>query len=476
MPPGGAAAHLTSPAVRRVGLPLVLAVVAVVAAVLAVRAEAEPDAAGGRPEAVAHLATPVLSVRRVPDFLVDPVADTALQLSLLSFLQSAPPSTCLVVERTGGPRLVSHQPDLPLIPASTQKLLTAAAVLDVLDPASTLTTRAVAAAPPQGGVVAGDQWQVGGGDPLLATPDYVTRFEIQPWPRTAVEQLADRIAESVTRVDGRVVGDDSRYDALRSVPTWPERYLGSGDVGSLSAVAVNDGYEVYPAPSADPARSAAAILTELLEQRGVTVAGEPASGPAPAGAAEVATLPSLPLGEVVAHMVRDSDNESAELLVKELGREVAGSGTTAAGVQAATATLADAGVAMAGTTLTDGSGLDRGNRVTCATLVSLLEEEGPDSPVTSALPVAAEDGTLTERFAGSPAAGVLRGKTGTLLGVTGLTGFVDTPAGGHLTFAFLSNGEFDQEGGYALFEQLGALLAAFPQGPSPDEVAPLPPT
>lgn len=469
-------AHLTSSAVRRLALPIVLAVVAVAAGVLAVRAEAVPGRADGAPAAVARLATPVLSARRVPEFLVDPVADTALQLSLLSFLQSAPPATCLVVGRTGGHRLVEHQPGLALIPASTQKLLTAAAVLDVLDPASTFTTRAVAAAPPAGGVVAGDLWLVGGGDPLLATADYVTRFEIQPWPRSAIEDLADRIAASVDRIDGSVVGDDSRYDALRFVPTWPERYLGSGDVGSLSAVAVNDGYDAYPAPSPDPARSAAEILTELLEQRGVTVAGEPASGRAPAEAAEVAALPSLTVGEVVAHMVRDSDNESAELLAKEVGRAAGGGPTTAAGVDAIEAALAAGGVRMDGTTLTDGSGLDRGNHVTCDTLMSLLEEEGPDSPVTSALPVAAEDGTLTERFVGSPAAGVLRGKTGTLLGVTGLTGFVDTPAGGHLTFAFLSNGEFDQEGGYALFEQLGALLAAYPQGPSPEEVAPLPPT
>lgn len=464
---------------RRLGVPLVLALTAVAAAGMAVRAEADPAPAGpAATDAAAgvQLGTPVLSARRVPGFLVAPVADRRLELAMLQFLQSAPPSTCLVIGRTGGPRVVEHQPDLALIPASTQKLLTAVAAFEVLDEEATFTTRAVAAAPPAARVVAGDLWLVGGGDPLLATAEYVTRFEIQPWPRTPVEDLANRIAASVDRIEGSVVGDDSRYDALRAVPTWPERYLGSGDVGSLSALAVDDGYTSYPARSDDPAREAAAVLTELLEQRGVTVTGEPASGRAPADAAEVAALPSLPVGEVITHMVRDSDNESAELLTKEVGRQEAGAGTTAAGVEALEGALAGTGVAMEGTDLTDGSGLDRGNQVTCETLMSLLEEEGPDSPVTAALPVAGETGTLAERFVGSPAAGLLRGKTGTLLGVTGLTGFIDTPAGGHLTFAFLANGDFDQAGGYALFEQLGALLATYPQGPTAEEVGPRPPT
>lgn len=475
------APHLTSAPVRRLALPLALVLVAAAAGGMALRADAEPSPAAPPPAAATtmELATPVLSARRVPEFLVSPIADRRLEVALFEFLLSVPPSTCLVVGRTGGAHLVEHQPDLALIPASTLKLLTARAVLDVLGQDTTLSTRAVAAAPPEAGVVAGDLWLVGGGDPLLATAGYAAHFEHQPWPRSALEDLADRVAGSVHRIDGRVLGDDSRYDAVRTVPTWPERYLTGDAVGPLSALTVDDGYDTYvpdEEPAADPAASAARILTELLEARGVTVAGPPASGRAPAEATEVATLPSLPLTDVVAHMLRESDNGSAELLTKELGREVGGAGTTAAGVAVVRDVAADAGIPLDGAAVVDGSGLDRGNRLSCRTLMAQLDAEGPDSPITRALPVAGSDGTLTERFQGSPAAGILRAKTGTLLGVTGFAGFVATPAGGRLTFAFLSNGEFDQDYGFALQEQLGAVLARYPEGPSLVEVGPLAPT
>lgn len=463
--------------VRRLALPIALALVVAGAATMAVRAEADvspPAPAAAR----AGLATPVLSARRVPEFLVAPVAELRLELALFSFLQTLPSSSCLVVGHTGGAHLVEHQPDLPLIPASTIKILTARAVLDGLGADATLATRVVAAAAPQGGTVAGDLYLVGGGDPLLATAGYAQHFENQPWPRSALEDLADRVAATVTRVEGGVVGDDGRYDALRTVPSWPERYLTGDAVGPLSALTVNDGYDVYEPdeePAADPAASAARIFTELLEERGVVVGGEPASGRAPGGAAEVAALPSLPVGEIVTHMLRESDNGSAELLTKELGLAVSGDGSTAAGVAALADGAGAAGVPLDGATFVDGSGLDRGNRLTCATLMAALDAEGPSSEVTAGLPTAGSDGTLTERFEGSPAAGILRAKTGTLIGVTGFAGFVETPGGGELTFAFLSNGEFDQDTGFAYQEQLGAVLAAYPQGPSLEEVGPLPP-
>jgi D-alanyl-D-alanine carboxypeptidase/D-alanyl-D-alanine-endopeptidase (penicillin-binding protein 4) len=287
----------------------------------------------------------------------------------------------------------------------------------------------------------------------------------------------------VRQITGSVVGDDSRYDAERYVAGWPERYLDQNAIGPLSALSVNDGFVRFPgsaaddgplAPAADPAAHAAAVLTRLLEARGVDVVGEPRSGVAPAGAVEVASIDSAPLREVVGQMLLESDNNSAELLLKEIGRTVA-AGSTAVGAATTTDLLAAAGLDLAGSAVTDGSGLSLDDRATCSLLVELLDRTGTGTVLVAELPVAGESGTLTDRFAEPPLRGVLRAKTGSLTSVTALAGVVDD-GDPPLTFALLVNvpppAAVPAEVGQ-LQRSVAEVLAGWPRGPDLGALGPI---
>jgi serine-type D-Ala-D-Ala carboxypeptidase/endopeptidase (penicillin-binding protein 4) len=179
----------------------------------------------------------------------------------------------------------------------------------------------------------------------------------------------------------------------------------------------------------------------------------------------LATVRSAPLSEVVAAMLRESDNTAAELLVKELGVVKARDGSTAAGTRAVADRLAAAGLPTEGLRLVDGSGLDVGNRTTCALLSATLRRSGGGVPELSPLlAVAGESGTLSLRLADTPLAGRLRGKTGSINGVTGLVGYVDGRRA--MSFALVANGAFSDGAGRLLQDRLVALLAGYP-GPQP---------
>ncbi len=453
----------------------VLLVAAAVALVVAFttgssgNAEAAPNAA---------LDTPVWSVRRVPEPVVEAVGTMRLQQTL----DAAAPGTgtCFVVS-AGDRTLASHNPDTPLTGASTQKLLTAAAALSILGPDTTFDTRVVASGEPSNGAV--DQvWLVGGGDPVLSTNDYVSFLKSQPESRddvvTSLEALADAIvAKGVRQIPGGVLGDDSRYDQERYRPALPEEDRQAGQVGPMSALEVNDGFSTWARFSkqgvANPPSYAASELTTLLQQRGVEV-GRPGTGTAPPDTTEIATITSAPLHDIVASMLTSSDNLTAELLVKEMGLKAAKEGSTAAGLAAMAAKLKELGVPFADGSLTDGSGLDHADHVTCNELVAALKLIGRPGfeGLDAGLAVAGQTGTLTGEFLGSPVAGKLRAKTGSLTGVTGLAGVVDV--GRRLTFAFVDNGDFTRAQGDAAHVNVGNIIGAYPDAPPVDALVPAP--
>ncbi len=447
---------------------------------VAMAADAQTLAASPPPVAAPSPAagTPILSLRRVPELLVAPVADRRLRAELDAYAQALPGGSCLVVA-LDGERIAERDPDAPLIPASNEKLLTALAALDVLGSDTRLTTQVVAAAPPADGVIEGDLFLVGGGDPLLMTADYAATLRRQPQLRTPIEQLADAVvAAGVREVRGVVVGDESRFDQARLVPSWPSSYLAERQIGPLTALSVNDGFSSFrpnPEPAADPPASAAAVFTDLLRQRGVVVRDGARSGAAPPGAAAVASIDSPPLREVVGEMLAESDNGTAELLLKEVGRVGAASATTAAGLQVVAATLQARGLPVAGTAQLDGSGLDRGNLVTCSLLDGILETAGPTSDLGQGLAVAGQRGTLSARFLGTPAEGRLLGKTGSIREVSSLSGFVTGAAGRTLTFALVVNGPEADRQGYALQDALVGILARYPDAPPIEDLDPVPP-
>ena len=443
-----------------------LAAVSLLCGFLALR----PPSSGA---AVATAARPVWTPERLPALLAEAQGTVDLERAVDELLGQSPARTCLAVYEGERPVLL-RRPDQSLIPASTQKTLVATAALAVLGPDFRYETRVVTEAPVSDGAV-GTLWLVGSGDPTLASPEYMMflserpRFQLhQATPLTA---LADGLkAAGVTTVAGGIVGDDSRYDRTRILPGWKASYVIDNEVGPLGALLVNGGFTVFRPPEKrvdDPAAHAASELSRLATAAGIAVAGPARSGVAPPeGAVVVATVRSAPLSDIVAGMLRESDNSAAELLVRELGVAERSDGSTPAGTQAITDALMRAGLPTAGLRLRDGSGLEVTNQSDCALLAAALRkpDRGGGPELSPLLAVAGRTGTLSLRLVGTPLEGKLRAKTGSLNGVSGLTGYLDGRRS--LSFAFLANGPFSESAGRVLQDRLMALLAGYP-GPQP---------
>lgn len=452
---------------RRIGPALVtaLALAGMLAAPAAAQDPSSPAAAPTAPSTTAPSTT-------APAGSAPPAAPTDLRAQLDAVAAVSPADSCLSV-RIDGEAPYDHRGDAPVAPASTEKLFTATVALDVLGGDATYRTSVVGSAPVDG-IVDGDLTVVGGGDPVLVTDAYrLVRSIGDDQAQTRFDALADQLAAAgIKGVTGRIVGDESRYDALRTVPTWPARYADQEQAGPLSALDVDDGYvltggtgpddPIDRSPSAAAAVDAATTLTRLLQARGIVVIGAPGAAVAPAGAAELAAVTSPPLSEIVGQMLRTSDNQIAELLLKELGRAAGGGGSTAAGAAEVERRLPDLIAATPGLDVVDGSGLDRTNRVSCQDLVGVLDATGGlDGSLGPLLPTAGETGTLAGRFRGSPAQGRLHAKTGSLGDVTALAGFVELPEGGTATFAYVANGDGAVAQGRAAEEVLGTVLAQY---------------
>ncbi len=192
-------------------------------------------------------------------------------------------SSCAEVAQDGRVLYADHGA-LPVIPASNMKLVTATALFDKLGPSYRFQTSLMALHPPVRGVINGNLYLVGGGDPVLRLPNDAPSAP-GPEPYSNFTNLVRALkAAGVHRVTGSVVGDDTRYDALRSVPGWPARYEEEEDVGPLSALDVDDGLATAGRGlnlGLPPAVQASGILTNLLHSGGVHVAGGPTAGKTP---------------------------------------------------------------------------------------------------------------------------------------------------------------------------------------------------
>jgi D-alanyl-D-alanine carboxypeptidase/D-alanyl-D-alanine-endopeptidase (penicillin-binding protein 4) len=408
-----------------------------------------------------------LSPRRAPAVFLDAAARVRLGRTLQDTVGGM--TACAVVDTPTGQRLATVGDNTVLAAGSNQKLLIAAAALQVLGPDHKLVTRAVSDAPLEQGTLHGDLTIVGGGDPLLATPAYEQYLHELPRfrdvPVTRLSDLADAIAGAgIRHIDGALVADDSRYDTTRYNADWKSNYVPDGEIGPVGALSVDGGFADPRAPTAaaDPALLAVQRLRELLAQRGVSVGGANRRGTAPQNARRIAEKASLPLTGLVGVMLGSSDNYAAELLTREIGVVGAKNGTTPAGLEAVTATVKELGVPTDGVELIDGSGLAPSNRVTCDALMGVLTLTGraPFDAITRGLPVAGQSGTLATRFVGDPLAGILHAKTGDINGVVGFSGTVDDKE--DLLFAFAANGGFSTDGGRSLQGQIARAVAAYP--------------
>lgn len=420
------------------------------------------------------VSTPVLSARRTPGVLSRAVNAIALRNQLVPLASRVGESSCAAVS-VDGLTVSSVNAQLTVLPASTLKVVVAAVALDVLGEGHRFRT-SVHADVEANGVVPGDLVLVGGGDPVLVTAPWLAESG-QTYPPinvTSFEALADAVvAAGVTRVDGRVVGSGGRYDDERFIPSWSEA-IRVTEAGPYDALMVDDGRLPGGGVASDPALGAAQILTELLLDRGIEIAEEPAADSAVAVPVEVASVESVDLAGIIAEMLVTSDDNTAELLVKEIGFVTTGEGTTAAGLTEIEDRLRTWGVPLDGVALSDGSGLSRDNRLTCAALMAVLQFGDIDDPVGRGMPVAAQSGTLIAEFENTPMSGILRGKTGSLTDVKALVGYVPAPDGAVIEYTLILNEPAVQQSAFRdVWERLlASALGSYPSGPGADDLAP----
>ena len=212
----------------------------------------------------------------------------------------------------------------------------------------------------------------------------------------------------------------------------------------MSALAYNRGLASEGGFSfqSNPPAFAAARLAAALEGRGIDVRRKAVAGETPVAADVLASVDSPPMGRLAALTNKPSDNLFAELLIKAIGWQASGKGTTARGSAAVRGFARRLG---AGARIVDGSGLSRGDRATPRHIVKLLTamqgREEFDSFFAS-LAVAGKDGTLADRMESGPAHNHCRAKTGTLSNVSALSGYCTARSGDSYVFSILMNGVY----------------------------------
>jgi D-alanyl-D-alanine carboxypeptidase/D-alanyl-D-alanine-endopeptidase (penicillin-binding protein 4) len=372
---------------------------------------------------VAFVAAAALAALASAGQAAAPTLDAKLGRALIAPGIAPARTAAVAVDLQTGATVYSTQADVALLPASAEKLPVSFAALRLLGPSYRFRTEVVGDGLKVGRTWNGDLDLVGYGDPTLAKSD--------------LSELARKVASwGIRRVTGRVVADESYFDARRDAPGWKPSYVGI-ESRPLSALSV-DGARFAGANGS--AVAAARMFTAALGRRGISVRGAPNTGPAANDAFALAVDYSDPLVDVVREMNQESDNFVAEMLLKELGASVARHGTTTAGAQVVGRELRVAGVPTTGVRIADGSGLSRRDRLTPDALVAILRAGAGDPSIGDAfvtsLSVAGISGTLEHRLQRRATRGRVIAKTGTTNVASALAGFVRR----RYVFAILQNG------------------------------------
>ncbi|MFF3938233.1 D-alanyl-D-alanine carboxypeptidase/D-alanyl-D-alanine endopeptidase [Streptomyces phaeofaciens] len=357
-----------------------------------------------------------------------------------------------VVDVTTGERLYGAGADQALTPASTTKIATAVAALTAMGPDHRLTTRA-ALEPDTKELVL-----VGGGDPTLTA-----RKDAQGW--ASLRTLATAAAKTLKQrglTEVTLSYDTTLFTGSEIHPIGVNPNLAA--VTSLSADEgrTDDSTSGPAARVSDPAADATRRFADFLKAEGIKTTS-PGLSKATTRAETLATVSSPPLSDLVERMLTNSDNDIAEALARQTALATGGHADFAGGGRAVHAQLKKLGLPVAGAAFKDGSGLDRGDRLTAHLLTALLVKAGdPDRPdlrpALTGLPVAGFTGTLSTRYADG-AAGVVRAKTGTLSGVNALAGTVVDHDGHLLAFALLASGTTDPTAAQTALDRTATALA-----------------
>ena len=429
---------------RRTHVVLAAAVIALVAVVVAAAALLGAGSTSNamvpppRPPAAANPA-----VVPLPDSAAAPT--TAGMSAALAAVAADPTLGILagrVTDAKTGRQIWEQRADLPMQPASTNKVLTAAAALLTLDRNARVTTTVQAADQTRmPGVVV----LVGGGDPTLSAAPPGE----QTWYRGAarISDLADQVRKSGVKATAVHV-DTSLYTGPDMAPGWDPADIAGGDIAPIQSVMLDAG---RIQPTTDESRRSPTPALDAGRALAVALGVDPARvtfAPGPAEGRQLASVQSAPLMERLGKMMNNSDNVMAETIGREIAQAAGRPLSFAGAADAVISKLAAIDIDMTGASLVDSSGLSVADLLTAKTLDEVVNVAvGPDQPalrpIVDMLPVAGGSGTLSNRLVDldprkSPA-GFLRAKTGSLTKTNALAGIVTDNSGRVLTFAFISN-------------------------------------
>lgn len=322
--------------------------------------------------------------------------------------------------------------------ASNMKLFTTATALSKLGPEYRIPTKVFRDGPIDAkGVLRGSLYLQGGGDPALGTPGFYNAYF--GGLGTNIFALAPQIkAAGIKSITGRLYADDSVFDRRRGVAD--SGYATSPYIGPLSGLAFNSGFAGSTSASgfsSDPAKLAVSKLARSLS--GI-VPAQTALRPTPPNAERIALVRSPTLDRLVNLTDVYSNNYFAEMLIKLLGARFGGAGTTAAGGNVIEAFARTHGSVVSAV---DGSGLTRSNRSSPREVVDLLlgmQEDPAGEEFIQDLALAGQEGTVASRMEGTAAYGRCRTKTGTISGVSNLSGYCFNRSGRVMAFSILMAG------------------------------------
>jgi serine-type D-Ala-D-Ala carboxypeptidase/endopeptidase (penicillin-binding protein 4) len=341
------------------------------------------------------------------------VSAPQLRAGLSKLFRRVGKSGAMAVDAASGQVLFARKARRPRILASNSKLFTTSTALAKFGPGGHLHTTAWCSGQISNGSCPG-LYLRGGGDPTLGT--------------TGVAKLADRVrAAGITSVTGPLHYDDTYLDHVTGIP---EHGISFESVGRLSGLQIDGGL-----PS-DPARTAAQRFDGALRKDGISIATGVTPGLVVPGFVQIGDYASPTMADIVRATDVPSNNFLAEMLLKDVGSEFGESGSTAAGISVVRGFAAKEGARFNGE---NGSGLTRRNKASPASVVKLLDsmievdgsgstdvqgqQEGLRDSWIGSLAVAGRSGTVAHRMRGTAAQGRCHLKTGTLDGVSALSGY-----------------------------------------------------
>ncbi|MBK5218831.1 MAG: D-alanyl-D-alanine carboxypeptidase [Thermoleophilia bacterium] len=371
-------------------------------------------------------------------------------------------SGLLVVDAESGRTLCASAAERPLPLASNTKLFTTATAIAKLGPEYRIATKVFRDGRIDArGVLHGSLYLQGGGDPALGTPGFYNGY--LGGLGTNLLSLTPQIRlAGIKAITGRLYADDSVFDRLRGVAD--SGYATSSYIGPLSGLAFNSGFSGSTSASgfsSDPAKLAATKLARSLRGAGVSMSAKVALGVTPPNAERVAIIESPPLTRIIEATDVYSINFFAEMLIKLLGAELGKGGTTPSGAAVVEGFASSLGSQVHSV---DGSGLTRSNRASPREVVDLLlgmraQETGDEFIQDLALTGA--EGTVDGRMLGTAANRRCRVKTGTLTGVSNLSGYCFNTSGKIIAFSILMGSVGNLSLAHLEQDRIAGVVASF---------------